>query len=238
MPKGRSYTTRSSARAQGRLLPDPSTGRCKVKRARWTVCLVVWSLGRLDHALAAPPSPRFDVRLLASAQTTPVDGRLIVVVSRNLEGEPRSQVSWGKDTQQVFAVDVEGCGRARPFASTPPRPGIRSPACASFPPERTTSRRFCTSYETFHRADGQVLKLPMDDGEGQEWSRSPGNLFSKPKQIAFDARSAFPLELTRSHPTHSRSTGHEVRPPDQRGERAALAFLGAAGVAAGDRPRA
>ncbi len=36
----------------------------------------------------------------------------------------------------------------------------------------------------------------MDDGEGQEWSQSPGNLFSKPKQIAFDARSAFPLELT------------------------------------------
>ena len=89
-----------------------------------------------------------------------------------------------------------GCGRARPFASTQPRPGIRSPACASCPPGTYNVQAVLHVYETFRRADGQVLKLPMDDGEGQEWSRSPGNLFSKPKQVAFDARSAFPLDLT------------------------------------------
>ena len=30
-------------------------------------------------------------------------------------------------------------------------------------------------YETFHRSDGHVVKLPMDRGEGQQWSRAPGN---------------------------------------------------------------
>ena len=167
-----------------------------MKRARWTVCLVVLSLGRLDHAVAAPPSPRFDVRLLASAQTTPVDGRLIVVVSRNLEGEPRSQVSWGKDTQQVFAVDVEGLRPGQAARLDAAAAGYPIASLRELPAGTYNVQAVLHMYETFHRADGQVLKLPMDDGEGQEWSRSPGNLFSKPKQIAFDARSAFPLDLT------------------------------------------
>jgi hypothetical protein len=39
-------------------------------------------------------------------------------------------------------------------------------------------------YETFHRADGHVVKLPMDRGEGQQWNRAPGNLYSAPKPVA------------------------------------------------------
>src|SRR6201999_586518 len=35
-------------------------------------------------------------------------------------------------------------------------------------------------YETFHRADGSVVKLPPDQGEGQHWNLKPGNLYSKP----------------------------------------------------------
>lgn len=37
-----------------------------------------------------------------------MDGRLIVVVSKKLDGEPRFQVSWGLETQQIFGVDVDG----------------------------------------------------------------------------------------------------------------------------------
>ena len=33
-------------------------------------------------------------------------------------------------------------------------------------------------YETFRRADGHTVKLPMDRGEGQQWNRAPGNLYS------------------------------------------------------------
>jgi hypothetical protein len=41
-------------------------------------------------------------------------------------------------------------------------------------------------YETFRLADGRVLKLPMDRGEGQQWSRAPGNLYSTPRKLALD----------------------------------------------------
>ena len=38
-------------------------------------------------------------------------------------------------------------------------------------------------YETFHRSDGKTLKMHMDQGEGQHWNISPGNLYSKPAKI-------------------------------------------------------
>jgi hypothetical protein len=45
-------------------------------------------------------------------------------------------------------------------------------------------------YETFHRADGHVVKLPMDRGEGQQWSKAPGNLYSTPREVTFDPAKA------------------------------------------------
>src|SRR5581483_10037290 len=45
-------------------------------------------------------------------------------------------------------------------------------------------------YETFHRADGHVVKLPMDRGEGQHWNQAPGNLLSKPVKMRVDGRTA------------------------------------------------
>jgi hypothetical protein len=42
-------------------------------------------------------------------------------------------------------------------------------------------------YETFHRADGHTIKMPMDQGEGQRWAAKPGNLYSKPVKMHLDA---------------------------------------------------
>jgi hypothetical protein len=42
-------------------------------------------------------------------------------------------------------------------------------------------------YETFHRALGPVVKLPMDRGEGQQWNKAPGNLYSTPREITVES---------------------------------------------------
>ena len=42
-------------------------------------------------------------------------------------------------------------------------------------------------YETFHRAVGPAVKLPMDRGEGQQWNKAPGNLYSTPQEITIEA---------------------------------------------------
>ena len=47
---------------------------------------------------------------------------------------------------------------------------------------------FVSVYTKFERADGHTVWLHMDQWEGQDWRRSPGNLFSTPKRVAFDPR--------------------------------------------------
>ena len=51
-------------------------------------------------------------------------------------------------------------------------------------------------YETFHRADGHVVKLHMDQGEGQHWNTSPGNLYNKPVKVHVDPRSDATIHLS------------------------------------------
>ncbi len=52
-------------------------------------------------------------------------------------------------------------------------------------------------YESFNRADGHTVKLPMDRGEGQQWNRAPGNLYSTPQKIDFapDREAVIRVEL-------------------------------------------
>src|SRR6202012_5770528 len=45
-------------------------------------------------------------------------------------------------------------------------------------------------YETFRRSDGKTVKLHMDQGEGQHWNISPGNLYSKPMKVHIGSGSA------------------------------------------------
>jgi hypothetical protein len=51
------------------------------------------------------------------------------------------------------------------------------------PPGEYFVQAVLNKYETFHRADGKTIKLHMDQGEGQHWNLSPGNLISTPRKL-------------------------------------------------------
>jgi hypothetical protein len=53
-------------------------------------------------------------------------------------------------------------------------------------PGEYTVQALLHRYETFRRSDGHTVKMPMDRGEGQQWSRAPGNLYSKPVKMRID----------------------------------------------------
>ncbi|MEO1204455.1 MAG: alpha/beta hydrolase-fold protein, partial [Pseudomonadota bacterium] len=44
--------------------------------------------------------------------------------------------------------------------------------------------------------DGRVLKLPPDKGEGQLWERKPGNFYSVPLKVRFDADSGETIQIS------------------------------------------
>jgi len=50
-------------------------------------------------------------------------------------------------------------------------------------------------YETFHRKDGHVVKLPMDRGEGQHWNLAPGNLLSTVRKMRLDPAESRRIEI-------------------------------------------
>ena len=126
---------------------------------------------------------RFEVSFPADLAEGPLDGRLLLLLSQREGMEPRFQVGTGADTQLVFGIDVEGwkSGEAAVFDGSVL--GYPVSSLDDLPGGSYRVQALLHVYETFARSDGHILKLPMDNGEGQQWNRSPGNLYSTPEWI-------------------------------------------------------
>jgi hypothetical protein len=158
---------------------------------------------------AEPARLRFAVSYPEALAKGPLDGRLLLLLSTDASAEPRFQVS---DTdvaksQQVFGVDVLGWkpGEAKVFDASVL--GYPAEALGDVKAGRYRVQALLHRYETFHRADGHVVQLPMDRGEGQQWNRAPGNLLSTPREVAVDPARAetVSVELDKAIP--------EIPPP-------------------------
>ncbi len=140
-------------------------------------------------AAAAEAKPlRFAVRFPASLEKGPLDGRLLLLLSTDPSAEPRFQV---RDTdatrsQQVFGIDVDGWKAGEEAVFDASVLGYPAESLAGVKPGRYRVQALLHRYETFRRADAHVVKLPMDRGEGQQWSRAPGNLLSEPREVEVD----------------------------------------------------
>jgi hypothetical protein len=136
----------------------------------------------------APPSVSVSVQLPVGRASAPLDGRLLLLVSTDSTSEPRFQIADGPATQLVFGQDVEGW---RPGTSVTVGAGATGYPLASLrdlPPGRYWVQAVLNRYETFHLSTGHTVKLPPDKGEGQQWNRKPGNLYSTPRWMTLDAR--------------------------------------------------
>ena len=79
--------------------------------ARSIRLIVVAALLATASAAAAQGTPsrlRFAITFPAERSSTPLDGRLLLMISADTAGEPRQQVSGTVATAQVFGVDVDG----------------------------------------------------------------------------------------------------------------------------------
>ena len=136
-----------------------------------------------------------EVTLPPERSAEPLDGRLVLVLSQNPEGEPRFHVTDGPGAQPVFGLDVEGWapGSAAVFSDTVF--GYPVAKLGDLPPGTYRAQALLNRYQTFTRADGHVVKLPPDKGEGQQWARKPGNLYSPPTEFTVSADGTSRLEL-------------------------------------------
>ena len=146
---------------------------------------------------AATPGPlRFEVSYPASRSETPLDGRLLLMLSTRKDGEPRFHVAFGPEGQPVFGLDVENWPGGAPASVEGSTIGFPVQRLSEIPAGTYTVQALLHRYETFRRSDGHTVKMPMDRGEGQQWNLAPGNLYSTPRQITIDPATSGAIAVT------------------------------------------
>lgn len=138
---------------------------------------------------------RFAISFTGKSSTKPLDGRVLLLLSTNSAAEPRMQITDGLNTQIVFGINVDSLPPDEQAVIDSTSFGYPIRSLSQLPKGDYFVQGFLARYETFHRADGHTVKLPMDQGEGQHWNLKPGNLYSKPRKIHIDPSSAQQISL-------------------------------------------
>src|SRR5687767_7163123 len=92
---------------------------------------------------------RFSITFPASEGGAPLDGRLLVIVSRVDGDEPRFQVSDGPTGQPVFGIDVDGWKPGTPTIVDQSVFGFPLDTITDIPPGSYTVQALLHKYETF-----------------------------------------------------------------------------------------
>src|ERR1700694_1548182 len=140
----------------------------------------------------------FEIYFPESAHAKPITGRLFLIVTRNGDSEPRTQLF----DVPVFATDVTQLPPGASAVIDPSAPGYPVKNLTEIPQGDYYVQALLNVYTEFHRADGHTVWAHMDQWEGQDLARSPGNLISEVQKIHCDpATSAdFKVELTKTIP--------------------------------------
>ena len=126
---------------------------------------------------------RVDLSYPVGKSDTALQGRLLLIFSKTAEAEPRFQVRDDYKSAQVYGMDVEGWKQSARQSFSGAEFGYPLRSLRELPPGEYYVQALLHVYETFRRKDGHTVKMPMDRGEGQQWNRAPGNLYSKPLKV-------------------------------------------------------
>jgi hypothetical protein len=129
---------------------------------------------------------KFAVSFPAERSAAPLDGRILLMLSNDASAEPRFQVNDGARTQLLFGIDVDGLAPGAEAIVDGAAFGYPLRGLAEVPAGDYFVQALFNRYETYHLADGRVVKLPPDKGEGQRWNAKPGNLYSAPVRMRVD----------------------------------------------------
>lgn len=145
----------------------------------------------------APPraATRFTVSFSAAAHAAPITGRLIVVVSKTAEPEPRMLVS--PAGPPVFGIDLDQVKPGQPVV-VDNRAASFPMALDSLPPGDYYVQAVIDVYTQVHRADGHTIWVHMNDGHIETFQIAAGNLYSDVQKVHI-GRSGARVTLAATH---------------------------------------
>ena len=153
------------------------------------ICIVLWiallasSCHGSKHKSVATS---FTIPYPSEHYETSLDGRLILLIGSDSTAEPRFQLVDGPNSCQAFGMDIEDWAPGTEIRFDLTTLGYPIKNIIDIPKGTQWVQILFHKYEIFNRGDGNVVKMPMDRGEGQQWNRAPGNLYSSPQYIMID----------------------------------------------------
>ena len=141
----------------------------------------------------AAAGPRIEITIAEDARAEATTGMVYVAVSRDNKRTPIEQA--GPTGSPLFSLPVEGLQSGAAVAITAAERGHPIPSLKDLPAGEYWMQPFVNVYTRFARADGKTVWLHMDQWEGQNWKRSPGNIYGEPVKVQFDPRSSTPIRL-------------------------------------------
>ncbi|HEY5206351.1 MAG TPA: hypothetical protein VIJ63_17385 [Roseiarcus sp.] len=167
-----------------------------MKRLAAVLTGLALAFGSLAHAASRGES--FTVSFPATRSAGALDGRIILLVSPDLRREPRTHVSPDEllDAPFMFGLSVDHLAPGASVVFDDGAFGWPARRLSALPAGDYLVQAVLNRYETFHLADGRTLKLPPDEGEGQQWAQKPGNLYSTPMRVHIDPNRSARLALS------------------------------------------
>ncbi|QIE58227.1 hypothetical protein G5B37_01185 [Rasiella rasia] len=150
---------------------------------KFLLCIAIISTFLSCITVSTKPKLEIVVQLSDSLTAESLDGRLLLMLSTNTEAEPRFQINDGLKTQLIFGKNVENLKPGDKVTFTENDFGFPIENLSDVPAGTYQMQALLHVYETFNLSTGHTVKLPMDNGEGQQWNKSPGNIYNEPVSI-------------------------------------------------------
>lgn len=139
---------------------------------------------------------RFKVSFPASVHAAPVTGRVFVVIAKREDPEPRLQTgSWG-DGAPLFGSDVAELKPGEEAAIDGSTLGYPPRSLAEIPAGDYYVQALLNVYTQCRRSDGHTIWVHLDQWEGQQFNRSPGNLYSEVEKVHLDSGAGYEVRLS------------------------------------------
>jgi hypothetical protein len=157
-------------------------------------CLAAAAASGAVRMSAQPQAgPRVEISFTQGARAEPVTGMVYLAISSGNQSTPIEQTDpegvplFSKYVDQLkpgATVTIGAEDRGHPVASL-----------RNIPAGEYWVQPFVNVYTRFPRSDGHTVWMHMDQWEGQNWKRSPGNLYGDPVKMRIDPASGTPIRL-------------------------------------------
>ena len=138
----------------------------------------------------------FALTFPAAAHAQPITGRAYVIISRDSDPEPRLEAGSFVQTVPFFGADVSELkpGTAAIIGDT--TLGYPIAHLRDLPAGDYYVQGLLNVYTQVRRSDGKTIWVHWDQGEGQQFNRSPGNLYSAVQRVHLDPKAGYEVTLS------------------------------------------